>query len=140
MADLKADRPILRATGKPLFRSSYSCLPGRVVDFHKGSWDLLIPHIPKWAQNGNQDSIRAYLVFSIVPVTGLIGAILNTYFQKMRIRTQNSEQSSLRGEKPASLFPIGWRIPRLISQYSGNGKNSSFEPLLLFTRKSCGFS
>src|SRR4030043_1362320 len=131
MADLKADRPILRVTGKPLCRSSYSCLPGRVVDFHKGSWDLLIPHIPKWAQNGNQDLIRAYLVFSMVPVTGLIGALLNTYFQKMRIRTQNSEQSSLRGEKPASLFPIGWGRPRVIGQYSDNVKKPSFAPVTL---------
>src|SRR4030042_3610504 len=98
MADLKADRPILRVTGKPVFRSSYSCLPGRVVDFHKGSWDLLIPHVSEKAQNGNQDSIRAYLVFSTVPVTGLIGALLNTYFQKMRIRTQNSAPPSFMRE------------------------------------------
>jgi len=61
-------------------------------------------------QNGNQDSIRAHLVFSTVLVTGLIGSLLNTCFQKMKIWTQNSERSSLRGEKPASLFPIGWQI------------------------------
>ena len=34
LADPKVDRPILGQREKTLFRSSYSCLPGRVVDFH----------------------------------------------------------------------------------------------------------
>jgi len=121
MAGPKVDRPILGRRENPSF-DPLLLLPERVVDFHKGIRDLLIPHVSEKAQNGNRDSIRAYLVFSTVPVTGLIGALLNTYFQIMGIRTQNSEQSSLRGEKPAFLFPIGWQIPRLIGQYSGKGK------------------
>jgi hypothetical protein len=42
--------------------------------------------MPKWAQNINQDLIRAYLVFSTIPVTGLIGALLIMYFQIIEIR------------------------------------------------------
>jgi len=53
--------------------------------------DLIVPHVPEKAQNGNRDSIQAYQVFSPVPVTGLIGALLTTYFQKIGIWTQNSE-------------------------------------------------
>jgi hypothetical protein len=40
--------------------------------------DLPGPDISEKAQNGNRDSIRAYRDFSPVPVTGLIGALLNT--------------------------------------------------------------
>jgi|GEM_PF-2949390 len=71
---------------KTLFRTSYSCLTGRVVDFHKGNKDLHVPHVPKWAQNDNRDSILAYRVFSKVPVTGFIGALLIMYFQIIEIR------------------------------------------------------
>jgi hypothetical protein len=49
--------------------------------------DLVGPDMSEKAQNDNRDSIRAYRVFSTVPVTGLIGALLNTYFQKMGVRT-----------------------------------------------------
>jgi len=36
--------------------------------------DLLVSHIPKKAQNSNQDTIQAYSFFRQIPVTGLIVA------------------------------------------------------------------
>ena len=47
--------------------------------------DLLLPHVPNMAQNGNQDLIWAYSVFRQIPVTGLIEAFLITYFQILNI-------------------------------------------------------
>jgi len=47
---------------------------------------MIFSHVPKKAQNGNQDAILAYSIFRQVPVTGLIGAFLITYFQILNIR------------------------------------------------------
>jgi len=110
LADLPIDPATTRATGKTPVLILYSWLPARVLDFHRGSRDLLIPHEPKWAQNGNKDSVRVYLVFSTVPVTGLIGALLSMNFQIIEIRAYNLKLSVLLGEKPAFLFPFGWQI------------------------------
>ena len=44
------------------------------------------PQDPKMAPNGNRGLIRAYSIFRQVPVTGLIGALLITFFQIIDIR------------------------------------------------------
>ena len=48
-------------------------------------------HLPltlciKNAQNGNQGAFQAYSIFRQVPVTGLIGAFLITFFQILNLR------------------------------------------------------
>jgi hypothetical protein len=71
---------------------------------------LLVPHIPKEAQNGNQDAIQVYSIFRQVPVTGLIEAFLIKFFRILNVRAQKQKYTILTGGKPALLFPIGRRI------------------------------
>jgi hypothetical protein len=100
--------------------------------------DLLTPYISEKAQNSNQDSIRAHLVFSTVPVTGLIGALLIIYFQIIEIQAYYLKSPILLGEKPASLFPIGWQIPGLIGQYFRQREKTpvSIQLLLIYPQES----
>ena len=70
-------------------------------------FDMPTPHVPNKAQNGNQGSIQAFLFSRRVQVTGLIGAFLITNFSIAGLRTQNSEQPILMGEKPVLISPIG---------------------------------
>jgi hypothetical protein len=70
------------------------------------------PEIRKMAQNGNRGIIQAYSFSGPVPVTGLIGALLNIYFQIIEIRAWNLKSPIFQGEKPACLNLFGWRIPR----------------------------
>jgi hypothetical protein len=43
-------------------------------------------------------------------VTGLIGALLSTFFRIQSIRAWNPKSPVLRGGKPTLLFPFGWQI------------------------------
>jgi predicted benzoate:H+ symporter BenE len=72
--------------------------------------DLLFPYVSNQSQNGNQGSILAYSLFGRFLVTGLIGALLSTFFQIPVIRAWNPKSPVLRGGKPVLLFPIGWQI------------------------------
>ncbi|MDD1698907.1 MAG: hypothetical protein LUQ36_11130 [Methanoregula sp.] len=62
------------------------------------------------AQNGNKGSILAYSLFGRFMVTGLIGALLTSYFQIPGIWAWNPKSPILRGGPPALLFPFGWQI------------------------------
>jgi hypothetical protein len=48
-------------------------------------FDLILPYVPKKAQNGNRGAFRAYPIFLQVPVTGLIGVFLITFFQILNL-------------------------------------------------------
>ena len=72
--------------------------------------DLLSPNVSNQAQNGNQGSILAHSLFGRFLVTGLIGALLITFFPIPAIMTWNPISPILRGGKSALLFPFGWQI------------------------------
>jgi hypothetical protein len=72
--------------------------------------DLRTALDPNIARNGNQGSILAYSRFGRFLVTGLIGALLITFFRIPVIRAWNQKSPIFWGGKPALLFPIGWQI------------------------------
>jgi len=72
--------------------------------------DLIIFPISKNPRNMNLGSFYAYAHFTGVLHTGLIGAFLILFFWITDHPAQNPKQEILTGEKPASLFPFGWRI------------------------------
>jgi hypothetical protein len=45
-----------------------------------------VSHVPKKAQNCNRDEIQAYSIFHQIPVTGLMGAFLISFFRTLEIR------------------------------------------------------
>jgi hypothetical protein len=88
--------------------------------------DLLSPYVLNRAQNGNRGSIRAYSLFGRFLVTGLIGALLITFFRIPGIRAWNQKSPVLRGGKPALLFPIGWQIAVQMGCSRRKGKEGLF--------------
>ena len=106
LADLHGDHPEQPITEKNPCFDRY----GRVRKTAILLLALLVPHVSKKAQNGNQGAIQVYSIFRQVPVTGLIGAFLITFFRILNGRAQNPKYTILTGGKPALLFPIGRRI------------------------------
>jgi len=71
-------------------------------------------------------SFYAYPHFTGLLQTGLIGAFLILFFRITDYPAQNPKQEISTGEKPASLFPYGWRIAQ-ITFSPGKGKKTCFD-------------
>jgi hypothetical protein len=94
--------------------------------------DLRTTHDPNIARNGNLGSIQAYSLFGRFLVTGLIGALLSTFFRIPVIRAWNQKSPVLRGGKPALLFPIGWQIAVQMGWSRGKGKRRAVLGMAVF--------
>jgi len=89
--------------------------------------DLIIFPISKNPRNMNMGSFYAYPHFTGVLQTGLIGAFFILFFRITDHPAQNPKQEISTGEKPASLFPFGWRIGSQITFSPWKGKKTCFD-------------